>query len=86
LCVKDLEAGQGNDTGGEVVLVLEGLDSLETDTDLGTGGNEGDIGLLLLESDVTTLGSLLDGGTLELGEVRRVRARREGVSRLVKAT
>ena len=68
LGVEDLSAGHGDNTGLEVLL-LEGLDGLETDADLGTSGDEGDIGLLVLKSDVTTLDGLLDGGALELGKV-----------------
>ena len=68
LGVEDLSAGHGDNTSLEVLL-LEGLDGLETDADLGTSGNEGDIGLLVLKGDVTTLDGLLDGGALELGKV-----------------
>lgn len=69
LSVEDLSAGHGDNTGRKVVLLLEGLDGLKADGDLRTGGDKGDSGLLVLKSDVTTLGGLLDGGTLELGKV-----------------
>ena len=68
LGVEDLSAGHGDNTSLEVLL-LEGLDGLETDADLRTSGDKGDVGLLVLKSDVTTLDGLLDGGALKLGKV-----------------
>lgn len=68
LGVEDLSAGHGDNTSLEVLL-LEGLDGLETDADLGTSGDEGDISLLVLKSDVTTLDGVLNGGALKLGKV-----------------
>ena len=68
LGVEDLSAGHGDNTSLEVLL-LEGLDGLETDADLRTSGDKGDVGLLVLQSDVTTLDGLLDGGALKLGKV-----------------
>lgn len=67
--VKGLEAGQGDDTGLEVVVLLEDLDGIEGNGNLGTSGDEGDVGTLNLVQDVATLGSLLDGRALELGKV-----------------
>jgi hypothetical protein len=68
LGIEDLSAGHGDNTSLEVLL-LEGLDGLKTDADLRTSGDEGDIGLLVLKSDVTTLDGVLNGGALKLGKV-----------------
>ncbi|ROV88950.1 hypothetical protein VPNG_10195 [Cytospora leucostoma] len=68
LGVEHLEAGEGDNTGLDALL-LELLDGVDGDAHLGTGGHQGDVGLLDVVHDVTTLGGLLDGGVLELGEV-----------------
>lgn len=69
LGVEDLEARNGDNTGGDAVLLLEVLSSLDTDADLGTGRDNGDSGVGGVDSDVTTLQGTLDGGVLELGQV-----------------
>lgn len=68
LRVKDLEARNGDNTGLDA-LGSEGLDRVDTDADLGTGGDDGDGGFRVLDGDVTTLDGLLDGRVLELGQV-----------------
>lgn len=67
--VEDLEAGHRDDADLEVVLLLELLGGINADADLGTGGDKGDVGTLLLVKNVTTLGGLLDGRTLKLRKV-----------------
>jgi len=69
LGVKDLNTWHGDDTGVKTVLVLEDLDGIDGNTDLGTGGNNADVWLLVVNGNVTTLGGLLDGGSLELRQV-----------------
>ena len=69
LCVKDLNTGQRDHTGGEAVLLLEDLDGLQADGHLGTSGDESDLGVLVLKSDVATLDGLLNGRTLEVRKV-----------------
>lgn len=68
LGVEDLHTWHGDDTGLDA-LVGEGLDGVEAYGDLGTSGNEGDLGGLVLEGDVTTLDTVLESGILELGKV-----------------
>ena len=48
------------DHSGLDVLLLELGNSLETQCDLGTGRNNGDVGVLGVLYNVTTLGCLLD--------------------------
>lgn len=67
--VEDLEARDGDDLGANVVLLLQERDSVNADADLGSGGNEDNVGLLLIVHDVTTLDGGLDGGVLELRKV-----------------
>lgn len=69
LSVEDLEARNGDEAGLDAVLLLEVLGSLQADGDLRTSGNQGDVGTRDLTQDVTTLAGLLNGGTLELGQV-----------------
>lgn len=51
------------------MLLQEELGGIHGDTNLGTGGDQGDLGTLDLLQDVTTLDGLLDDGALELGQV-----------------
>lgn len=51
------------------MLLGELLDGVNGDGNLGTSGNEGDVGTLLLMEDVATLDRLVDDGTLELRKV-----------------
>lgn len=69
LGIEDLNARHGDNTGGDALVVLEVLDGLKTERDLGTSGDEGNLGVLVLKSDVTTLDGLLEGGALELWKV-----------------
>lgn len=69
LGVEDLEARHRDDTGVNIVLLLQVLGGINTDADLGTSGDESDIGVLDLVQDVTTLDGLLDRGTLKLRQV-----------------
>lgn len=69
LGIEDLEAGDGDDTSGEVVLLLESLDGVDGDADFRTGGHNGDVRLLGLVHDVTTLDGGRNGGVLELRKV-----------------
>src|SRR4051812_47244351 len=66
--LEDLPARKRDDSDLEALL-LERLGGLEDEADLGTGGDDGDVGVGDLLEDVTTLGGLLDGRTLELGQV-----------------
>lgn len=68
LLTEDLEARQRNDASLGALL-LEQLGGLNSDGNLGTGGNEGNVGVLDLVEDVTTLVGLLDRRAGELGEV-----------------
>ena len=68
LGVKDREAWDRDDTGLDALLAELG-DGLVAEGNLGTGGDEGDVGRRVLDNDVTTLGGLLDGAALELGQV-----------------
>lgn len=69
LGVEDLEAGNGDDTGLDVVLLSELLGGVNADADLGTGRDEGNLGTLNLAQDVTTLDGALNGRALQLGKV-----------------
>lgn len=69
LGIEDLEAGDGDHTRGEVVLLLKSLDGVDGNADFRTGGHNGDIRLLGLVHDVTTLDGGRNGGVLELREV-----------------
>ena len=63
---EDLLARHGDDSS-LLALLLEEDGSLDGDGDLGSGGDEGDVGLALdISEDVSTLRSLLDGAALEL--------------------
>lgn len=67
--VKDLEAGDRDHAGLDVVLLLELLDGVDADAHLGTSRHKRDVGGLVLVEDVPTLDGLLDGRALELGKV-----------------
>lgn len=69
LSIEDLEAGQGDNTGLDVVVVGQVLDGVNADADLGTGRDQGDGGALVLVDNVATLDGVLDGRVLELGQV-----------------
>ena len=69
LGVEHLEAGNRHNTGGDAVVLLEVLGSLDTDADLGTGRHNGDGGVGGVHGDVTTLQGTLDGRVLQLGQV-----------------
>lgn len=60
LKVKDLEAGNRDNTGLDTVLLLELLGGINTDADLGTSRNKGDTSTLDLVKDISALGGLLD--------------------------
>lgn len=60
--------GKGDDSGLDTLLG-KGLDSLNTDANLGTGRDEGDGSLLVLVDDVTSVSGVLDRVVLELGKV-----------------
>lgn len=69
LSIEDLEARDGDNTSDDVVLLLEVCSGLDTDADLGTGGDEGDGGVGGLDDGVGTLQSSLNGRVLELRQV-----------------
>lgn len=69
LGIEDLEARNGHNTGSNTVLLLEVCGGLNGDADLGTGGNDGDGSVRGVDSDVTTLQGVLEGGELKLGQV-----------------
>lgn len=68
LSIKDREAWDGNNTSLDALLAELG-DGFDAESDLGTRGNEGDVGRLVLYDNVTTLGGLLDRAALELGQI-----------------
>jgi hypothetical protein len=78
LGVKDLETGDGDNTGLDAVVVQEVLGSVNSDTNLGTSRDESDLSTLNLLQNVTTLDGLLEGRTLEL---RKVLARQSNDAR-----
>jgi hypothetical protein len=65
---EDLDTWHRDDSGLKTLLgeLLHGLD---TERDLGTGRDDGDVGILGVLENVTTLGSLLDGRVGELGKL-----------------
>ena len=65
---EDLDTWHGDDSGLDTLL-RELLDGLDTKRDLGTGRDDGDVGILGVLEDVTTPGSLLDGRVGELGKL-----------------
>lgn len=69
LGIEDLEARNGDDAGSDTVLLLEVGSSLDGDADLGTGGDDGDGSVGGVNSDVSTVESVLHGGELKLGQV-----------------
>lgn len=69
LGIEDLEAGNGDNGGIDVVLLLEVGGSLDTDADLGTSGDEDDAGVGSGKNSVATLQSILNGRVLQLGQV-----------------
>lgn len=69
LRIEDLEAGDGDNTGNDAVLLLQVLGGIDTDAHLGARGNDGDGSVRSLQDDVATLEGILDGGVLELGQV-----------------
>lgn len=69
LSIEDLEARNGDNAGSDTVLLLEVGGSIDTDADLGTGGDNGDGSVGGVNSNVGTLKGTLDGGVLELGQV-----------------
>lgn len=68
LGVEHFKAGNRHETGLDALL-LELGNSLVTEADLGTSRDEGDVGVLDLFENVTTLGGLLDGRVGELGKL-----------------
>ncbi|KAI3491949.1 hypothetical protein L1887_43658 [Cichorium endivia] len=68
LGVEDREAWDRDDTALDALVRKLG-DGLVAERHLGTGGDEGDVGVLVLDEDVATLGGLLDRAALELGQV-----------------
>ena len=69
LSIEDLEARDGDDTGRDVVLLLQVLGSINANADLRAGGDNGDSSVLRIESNVSTLERLLNAGGLEMGKV-----------------
>ena len=69
LGIEDLEARNGHDTGSNTVLLLEVGSGLNGDADLGTSGDDGDGSVGGVDSDVTTVKSVLEGRELKLGQV-----------------
>lgn len=67
---EDLDTWHGDDSGLDTLL-RELLDGLDTKRDLGTGRDDGDVGILGVLEDVTTPGGLLDGRVGELGKLDR---------------
>ena len=65
---EDFLAWHGDDSDLEALL-SELAGSLNTKRNLGTGGDKGQVGVLSILENVTTLGSLLDGRVGELGKV-----------------
>ena len=63
---EDFNTWHGDDSGLDALL-RELLDSLDTKRDLGTGRNDGDVGILSFLENVTSLGGLLDGRVGKLG-------------------
>lgn len=68
LLAEDLPARQRRDASLDARL-LEKLSRLESNRNLGTGGDEGDGSVLGLADDVATLRGLLDRRVLELVQV-----------------
>lgn len=66
---KECQRTRKRDNSGLDTLLGQSLNGLNTDADLGSGGDEGDVGLLVLVDDVTSVGGVLDRVVLELGEV-----------------
>lgn len=69
LSIEYFEAGHGDNAGNDVVLLFEELGSIDTDTNFRSSTDDGDVSILGLNGNVTTLECLLDGRTLELWEV-----------------
>lgn len=69
LGIEDLEARNGHNTGSNTVLLLEVGSGLNGDADLGTSGDNGDGSVGGVNSDVTTVESVLEGRELKLGQV-----------------
>jgi hypothetical protein len=69
LDVEQLPAWKRDDAGNDAVVLLEVLGGINGDGNFGTGGDKGDLGVLILKSNVSSLGGLLDGRLLELWEV-----------------
>lgn len=69
LGVENLEARNGDNAGGDAVLLLQVLSSLDTDADLGTGRDNRDGGVGGVDSDVATLQGTLNGRVLELRQI-----------------
>lgn len=69
LSIEDLEAGNGDNAGLDVVLLGELLGGVNADAHLGTSGDQGNLGTLNLAQDVTTLAGTLNGRALQLGKV-----------------
>lgn len=68
LGIEDLETWDGDDLGLDSLLGKL-LDGIDTDSDLGTSGNENDVGVLIVVDGVTTLHGRLKSGVLELWKV-----------------
>jgi hypothetical protein len=69
LSVKDLEARNGDNTSSNTVLVLQVLSSVNGNADFRTGRHNDDGGVRSVNSDVTTLETVLNGRVLELRKV-----------------
>jgi hypothetical protein len=66
--VEERRTRKGDDSSLDTLL-SEGLDGLNTDADLGSSRDEGNVGFLVLVNDVTSVSSVLDRVVLELGKV-----------------
>lgn len=69
LGIEHLPAGQGYNTGNDLVLLFQVDGSVDTNADLGTSRDQRDSRALGLDRDVSSLDGVLDGRIFKLREV-----------------
>lgn len=69
LGIEDFPTRKGDNTGDNIVFLLQVLDSVDTDTNLRTSRDQSNLGTLGLDSDVSSLDGTLNGGVFKLRKV-----------------
>lgn len=69
LGIENLPTRKGDNTGNNIVFLLQVFDSVDADTNLRTSRDQSNLGTLRLDSDVSSLDGTLNGGVFKLRKV-----------------